>query len=517
VWGAALPRGLFSGDEGIKLAQIQGLDDSGFRDGALLYRGQASDPTNVLHPLKYPGFTYEVDGRLYGTYTLVYPVLATPIYRVAGFAWVWLLSLAGLALMLIATARIAVRVTGDQRIATSAVLGVGFATSASLYGCTIFEHTLAGGCLLSAIAILLGPVTARRAFAIGALFAASIALRTELCAFGPSLALLCVWRYRKQWAAYAWTTAGTVVIVAGFIGFNLALSHAWHPTLTASRDAAAGSLAERACHLVAASLGGWGYAAVWVTCGLAIAALVVQRWARAVTAIIVIATLLWTVMTVCGIASMGVRPLVGLFTTAPIVVLALGATSRTRVLAAATVVFIAIVVLLPKHGAIGGLELGPRYLIPVVPLLVIVALDAARSRVRIACAAMLAIAGAAALVANARAQSKIRALGAHVVEVAEQANADVVISDVWWVSQLAIPAQADRIVLVSNSGDRDVWRDLYDRDKRRVLVLRGNPPNPGPRMVFQLQACPTCLDEPRLDPHVYELVQLGMRVVRRTP
>ncbi|MEO9183028.1 MAG: hypothetical protein ABI467_06040, partial [Kofleriaceae bacterium] len=159
---------------------------------------------------------------------------------------------------------------------------------------------------------------------------------------------------------------------------------------------------------------------------------------------------------------------------------------------------------------------GPRDLVPVLPLLVIAALDAARSRARIACAAALAIAGGAALVANARANYKIRALGAHVVELAAQSNADVVISDVWWVSQLAIPAQAERIVLVSNRGDRDVWRALYDHGRRRVLVLRGNCPDPGPRMVFQPRPCP-CLDEPRLDPHLYELAPMGTRIVRRTP
>ncbi|HET9988977.1 MAG TPA: hypothetical protein VFQ65_10655 [Kofleriaceae bacterium] len=524
AWGVALPRGLFSGDEGIKLAQIQGLDHAGYRDGALLYRGQDDDPSNALHPLKSPGFTYEVDGRVYGTYTLLYPALAVPIYRAGGFAWVWLLSLAGLALMLIATAQIAVRVTASERVATFAVLAVGFATAVGLYACTIFEHTLAGGCLLSALAIVVGPVSSRRAFAAGAVFAAAICLRTELLAFGPSFAFVCAWRFgvrRQTLRSFALVAVGAAIVLALFVVFNLALSGVWHPTLVASKDAAKGSFADRACHLVAATLGGWGYAAVWATLALAVVATVLRRRTRVVTAIGLAVGALWIAMTLRAIATMGVRPVVGLLTTAPVIVLALvwrpaqaraGITST--VLAVAAALFVAIVVVLPKRGAIGGLELGPRYLIPVVPLFVIAALDAARaSRIRIACATLLALAGTVVLVANARSQYAIRQLGANIVEVADQAGADVVTSDVWWVAQLAIPAQADRIVVMTNN-TRDAWQRLYDGDRRRVLVLRGTPPDPGPTLVLRPLDCP-CLDDRRLDPSLFELEPRDGRIGKR--
>ena len=171
----------------------------------------------------------------------------------------------------------------------------------------------------------------------------------------------------------------------------------------------------------------------------------------------------------------------------------------STVLALAGALCVAIIMLLPKRGAIGGLKLGPRYLIPVIPLFVIAALDAARaSRIRIVCAALLALAGTIALVANAHAQYKIRRLGANIVEVADQANADVITSNVWWVAQLAIPAQADRIVVMTNA-TRDAWQRLYDADKRRVLVLRGNQPDPGPTLVLRQLPC-ACLDDRRLDP-----------------
>lgn len=515
AWGVVLPRGLFSGDEGIKLAQIEGLDDTGYRDGALLYRGQDSDPTNALHPLKQAGFTYERAGRIYGTYTLIYPALAVPIYRAGGFAWVWLLSLLGFAIMLVATARIATRVTGNERVAALSVVAVGFATSTGLYACTIFEHTLAGGCLLAAIAILVGETTTRRALAIGALYAAAIALRTELLAFGPSLLLLCAWRFGVRRAAlrhYALVAIGGVAVIAGFIAFNFALSGVWHPTLLASKDAAKGSFSDRACHLAAQTLGGWRYAAVWITLAAAALAVMLRRRPRAVTAIGALVGVLWIALTLRAIATMGVRPVVGLLTTGPVVVLALiwrraqpcSRAITTTVLVVAATLFVAILVLLPKRGAIGGLELGPRYLIPIVPLLVIAALDGARtSRVRIACATVLALAGTTALVANAKSQYSIRRLGANVVEVAEQAGAEVVTTDVWWVAQLAVPAQADRIVLLTDN-KRDVWQRLYDGDHRRILVLRGSEPDPGPQLALRRLDCP-CLADRRLDPSLFEL------------
>jgi len=520
AWGVALPPSLFSGDEGIKLAQIQGLDATGFTDGALLYRGGDSDPKNILHPLKSAGFTYEVAGRVYGTYTLVYPALAVPIYRALGFAWVWLVSWLGLAIMLVATARIAIVVTASERVAALAVLAIGFATSAGLYASTIFEHTLAGGCLLSAIAILVGPRTPRRALAIGALAALAVSLRTELLVFGPSLLLLCAWRFGKTARSYVHVAIGGATVLALFVAFNLALSAAWHPTLLASKDAAAGSFADRICHLVAATLGGWGYAAVWATLAAAVLAAILRRRARLVTALGVVVAALWIAATWRAIATMGARPVVGLFTTAPLVALVLvwrpparaGITS-TKLLAAAAL-FVALLVLLPKRGAIGGLELGPRYLIPVIPLFVIAALDAARiSKVRIACAVALALAGAAALVANARSQWSIRRLGANIVEVADQADADVVTSDVWWVAQLATPAQAERIVLIT-SYRPDVWQRLYDTDHRRILVLRGSDPDPGPNLVLRPLDCP-CLADRRLDPSLFELELRDRRIGAR--
>jgi hypothetical protein len=524
AWGVALPRGLFSGDEGIKLAQIEGLDDTSYRDGALLYRGQASDPKNALHPLKQAGFTYERDGRIYGTYTLVYPALAVPIYRACGFAWVWLLSLIGFAIMLVATARIATRVTESERVAALAVLAIGFATSTGLYACTIFEHTLAGGCLLAAIAVLVGAVSARRAIAVGVLFAAAVALRTELLAFGPSLLVLCAWRFGVRRAAlrtYLLVGLGGAAVLAGFIAFNLALSGVWHPTLLASKDAAKGSFSDRACHLAAQTLGGWRYVAVWITLAAAALAVLLRRRPRVVTAIGALVGVLWIALTLRAIATMGVRPVVGLLTTAPLVALAViwrrprpsGRAITPTVLVLAAALFIAILVLLPKRGAIGGLELGPRYLIPIVPLLVIAALDAARtSRMRIACAGVLALAGTIALVANAQSQYSIRRLGANVVEVADQAGADVVTTDVWWVAQLAIPAQADRIVLLTDNPG-DVWQRLYDSDHRRVLVLRGSQPDPGPQLALRPLDCP-CLADRRLDPSLFEL-ELRDQIVQR--
>jgi len=512
AWGVALPRSLFSGDEGIKLAQIQGLDATGYRDGALLYRGQDSDPKNALHPLKSAGFTYEVDGRVYGTYTLIYPALAVPIYRALGFAWVWLLSWLGLAIMLIASARIAARVTGSERVAAWSVLAIGFATSTGLYACTIFEHTLAGGCLLSAIAILAGPVTPRRAVAVGATFALAAAMRTELLVFGPSLLLLCAWRFARAWRAYVHVAIGGACVLAMFVAVNLALSKAWHPTLLASEGAAQSTFADRACHLVAATLHGWGYAAVW---GTLVAAVIFRRRTRVVTALGLIVGALWILLTCRAIATMGVRPVVGLFTTAPIVAAGLvWRRSASAKLLAAAALFVAILVVLPKRGAIGGLELGPRYLIPVLPLLVIAAVDAARaSRMRIACAVVLGLAGMAALVANARSQFSIRQLGANIVEVADQAGADVVTSDVWWVAQLATPVQADRIVLVT-SYMPSVWQRLYAGDRRRILVLRGSDPDPGPNLELRPLDCP-CLADRRLEPTLFELDQRPSRIVQQ--
>jgi hypothetical protein len=84
---AASPAGLFSGDEGIKLGEIQGLAFSSYRDASLYDPGATLAGDRTLDAFAAAGeftFTGDDPGKVFGTYPLLYPALAVPLYHVGG-------------------------------------------------------------------------------------------------------------------------------------------------------------------------------------------------------------------------------------------------------------------------------------------------------------------------------------------------------------------------------------------------------------------------------------------------
>jgi hypothetical protein len=522
VISLAMPRGLFSGDEGIKLAQIQGLVASRFTDAAL-YDPGARYAVDRRHEAltKAPGFT-RVDkqsGKVYGTYPLLYAALAVPFYWAGGaFAVPWL-SLLALAIALVLTARLARVSLGSDASAAAVVAVVALSSPLLLYGGLVIEHTASVAALLGAIALLVGQdPPLRRLAASGALYALATCFRTELYAFAPSMALILAWRIGlrpsawRRWCAFA---AGAVVVVGLFLVAHRLATPFWHPTLAVSTTAPPSLLRVRFIQLVPRELYEEGRLLVLATLAAAVVAMAPGRARRPVQLVLTAAaTAAWGFLAFKAVRAVDgdhVRTVTGLLTTTPIAVLALlrGVDRRERespiaVFAAAALAFAAVVVLVPKRGSAGGLELGSRYMLPILPLLAIAAIDHARRHwVHGACAVALVGLGVWASVANVRSEHRVRALGAHVIDAIEEPPADAMFTPVWWVAQLAVPAQ-DRTCLYVGSASTRLYDRLFDAGLTRIAVLRGKPPAPAGRIRFRPLG-PSPVGDPRVSPRLYEL------------
>lgn len=534
VLALAMPRGLFSGDEGIKLAQAQQLLYSGATEASLYDRGASAIVDRQANLFaRMPAFAkLDRDGaRSWGTYPLLYPALAVPLLAAGGPFAVFGLSLLGLAAALIATGRLARRVMRSETAAAAVVAVVATGSSLPHYAGLIYEHTCAVGPLLAALALLVPPwrsaphadadaaPSARQLAGAGALYALATCFRTELYAFAPALGLVLLWRLGwpwRAWRGYLAFALGAAAVLAPFLLAHRAATGFWHPTLAVSQGAPPTTLAVRLLHLAPRALTGPALAALALTALSALALTMArgQRWLeRAATAAVALAWGALAVAAALAVDGKGTRTLVGVTTSTPLVALALLHLPQLRerpraapVLAAAAVTFIATVVLLPKRASVGGLELGARYLLPILPLLVIAALEhARRSRLSVACAVALAALGLGGAAVNARAEAQTRALGAHVLDAIDQSGADAVITPVWWVGQLAVPAQARAAVFVPSGAPTDLLDRLAAVGWRRVVVLRGGlPPSRGQVHAQPLPPPPTA--DRRVSPRVYQLV-----------
>ena len=178
---ASEPNSLFSIDAAVKLLQAQALWDSGFTSVALHYKAQDIDPEFRFLPFGAP-FVFHHDGAIQG----VYPV-SVALLNAAALS----LGLPGLVLLSVVSALVALLATGQVagRSAVPVVVLLGVGTPFWAYGVLPWEHMPALACSTVA-ALLLEGRSALRGAAAGILLGAAIALRGEFALLIPGLAVL---------------------------------------------------------------------------------------------------------------------------------------------------------------------------------------------------------------------------------------------------------------------------------------------------------------------------------------
>ncbi len=140
------PDGFWINDNGCKFIILEGLILSDYSDFAIPWDGQALDPEFRYNPLR-PPFGRVQDGKLYCQYSPVFALISSFPYRLLGYYGLYVIPLAGGLLALPAVWMLAGLVSGDRpsrRIARPlALVLAALCTPLWFYSMTFWEHTAA--------------------------------------------------------------------------------------------------------------------------------------------------------------------------------------------------------------------------------------------------------------------------------------------------------------------------------------------------------------------------------------
>jgi hypothetical protein len=500
----AMPQGFFSGDEGVKLIQSQALARSGFRSPAIDYPGEAFDPAHRHFPLV-PPFRWRHAGQEYGIYSLPFAAAGAVAWLIGGLRGVLLLSWLGAALALLLTGRLARRLLGP-RLGALAVAALALGSPLLLYGTLNFEHTWATALLLATVLLCATeqPEGVRLA-AAGGLLGLGAAIRPELYCAAPGLCAFALIYWGASTAALRRLVilgAAAAVLTGCYLLANELLLGSVHPNMAAAGRQPK-TWADNLLYFFPAfatgpaGLPGWSLLVAALLAGCVPAQrprLQRLRWAAMVC--VGLATGYATVRGALLVPADAVGPrrtLAGLFAASPLLVLALARGLRSSApgsagrlapaCAAAGAGFAATVFLARMPGAGGHLELGSRYLLPAVPLLLVAALDGVRAAPRAvrATAVALLLAGLLATLVNARSTWRLRRQSSAVLQAVAQSGAGAVVTSFFWAPQLLAPIFFEQRIFAGP--DLALIERLAAAGIDRVVQLHaGIAPHSGPRV-----------------------------------
>ena len=188
---AAGTRGFASSDAGVKLWQTQSVARTGRLDAPIDYPGAKYDPQQTYSPYVPPWFFWQ-EGQPYSEYTSPFIWFSAPLYAVLGHSGLLLLPGLSGALLIVLTAWLMWHVRQDYW-AVSAPVFVGLSSPLLIYSIEFWEHT--PGAVLAALSLvgIVKAIDSRRRglwlIGAGAAIGLGLTMRVELYVFPVSLML----------------------------------------------------------------------------------------------------------------------------------------------------------------------------------------------------------------------------------------------------------------------------------------------------------------------------------------
>jgi hypothetical protein len=452
----AAPRGFMSGDSGVKLIQAHDLWDSGMSSRAL-----RKDPAFIAFGRVGGDFERRVGRRDQGIYSIVFVAPLAVLTGLFGAHALPILPLVGGLLALLGLSQLLAAWRVSREVALAALATSALATPLLFYSSQLFEHTLAAGLVTLALA----SQTRARDVLSGALVALAATIRPEcycaVAALGIAGMAIPGGRMRRA-IGYL---AGALAVLVPFWLFNHATAGAWDPLVVAdhgNHQSAANALVLLWGEIPKAPLWAW-LLPLSLPLGLGLAG-------RRGPAAIVVTAVVFAIAGWRAASLSHARVLDGLFAVTPLVGLGLLAGPRRPAWIFA-VLYVAAVTLLDKSGTGGGLQLGARLLVPVVPVLVALAADVVDAHrtwlVRGSAALLVAVSlivdlrgvHQATVIANASSQASARA--------AVAPGHMIVVKLDWQAGVLAPLLLSGKDVIISHRRD-DAW--IF-----QTLAARGEP------------------------------------------
>lgn len=227
---AAVPDDVFySGDGGLKAAMVRQLTL-----GRVVPWLELGEPPWVralwdagMYPFR-PPFAHELDGRTYSSFEWAFPALSVPGYALTGYRGLYVVPALGVLAVWVRFAFVA-RALGAGALATTLALAfLVFATPLTFYGATFWEHAPAVALAFAGLADLLVLETDRRrsrAVRAGLLLGAACWLRPEALLFGAACLAAHALSRRRRLVMLA--GLGFACVVAAQLAFNRAAYGTW--------------------------------------------------------------------------------------------------------------------------------------------------------------------------------------------------------------------------------------------------------------------------------------------------
>ena len=203
------PESVYSGDIGVKYVQAQSLVERRFTSLDIPYPGEFLDPDRSFFPLR-PPFVMTTGGETQAIFPPVSAALQAVAVSVAGFRGMIALSIVAAGIVLVA---VCVLAPTPQRLAVAIAVGLG--GPLWFYAVSGWEHAPAVAFGTAAFAWALRARSDSRfaGFIPGALIGAGAALRDEVMLLAPGL-LLAIWMRDRNWRSAARAIAGVLVPLA---------------------------------------------------------------------------------------------------------------------------------------------------------------------------------------------------------------------------------------------------------------------------------------------------------------
>jgi hypothetical protein len=203
------PEAVYSGDIGVKYVQARALVDHRFQSLDIPYPGEFLDPGREFFPLR-PPFVMTTGGRTQAIFPPASAVIQAIAVAAGGFRGLIVLSILSAAVVLMASCRMA---PANYRLAI--VLAVGLGGPLWFYAVSGWEHAPAVAFGTAAFAwVLRSPAASTPApWIAGALVGAGATLRDEVILLLPGL-LLTVWFRDGGWRRIGAAAAGALIPLA---------------------------------------------------------------------------------------------------------------------------------------------------------------------------------------------------------------------------------------------------------------------------------------------------------------
>ena len=485
---SASTRGFATGDAGVKLWQVQGILHSGDLNAPLDYPGAIYDPDRQYSPFVEPWAMW-YQGKPYSEYTSPFIWASVPLYALFDHAGLMLLPWLSGMLLIIMSAWLAWRVRPDRSAALAPII-VGFGSPLLVYSLEFWEHTPGTALVVFALVGVIKALDSRRRawwlIASGAAIGLSLTMRAELYVYPVAIVigLLFIRSALPLIRSLSWLAVGGLITAAPWWAYQFVMwDSPFGPRLQQNVPILGGT--EMLSRLGDTTGRNWsmlfpaegtavliGLLAVFVISALLTWALKPKvSWIADVGFWIgVVISVMLAVLLIVQLAQ-GQRPN-DLLTAFPVVLLLIlpapGSAPPTsnferptsnilRFLTVVPLVFVALVILIsPFHG---GIQWGPRFLLPIIPPLTVVLIDrvaglwgginrSARVGLAAALIALLA-AGCYSTWLGVKFMQDGQVASEFMSEMIRQSPERVVVADAWFLPQMAPYTFGEKIWLMA--------------------------------------------------------------------